>query len=150
MNVSVDRTSFRDAALLYALIDEDREHLANLVWAKDATLESTTQYLAMAAFDPNQTLCTIFADGQPAGLIVGRRAADGASAELGYWVGKRYSNQGVATAAVERATFAPMIPLTARVRVGNTRSISVLTKNGFVETSNDGEWKTFRKSSRGD
>ena len=150
MKVDIVLTAVHHVDALYALIDEDRAHLANLIWAKGATRESTHHYLAMTAFDPNQSLHTIYADGNIAGVIVQRRNVNHSQAELGYWVGKRYSNKGVATAAVGLATMMPIVPLTARVRVGNTHSISVLTKNFFREVSDDGEWKTFRKSRRGD
>jgi RimJ/RimL family protein N-acetyltransferase len=86
--------------------------------------------------DPSVMIKTILFDGQVAGNIVcfeqlGER-------EVGYWLGKEYWGQGVATKALEE--FLKQIetrPLLAHVAKHNIASRRVLEKCGFVVASED-------------
>lgn len=74
---------------------------------------------------------TIEADGQVAGNIVGF-VADG-ERHVGYWLGREYWGQGIATAALAQfVQWTPERPLMARVARHNVGSRRVLEKCGFV------------------
>jgi RimJ/RimL family protein N-acetyltransferase len=94
----------------------DKEHFA-AHWAKIRVDETTV-------------LRTIVADGVVAGNIVSWEQ-DGQRL-LGYWVGREYWGQGVATKALVRfLAEVPARPLHAHVATHNVGSVRVLEKAGF-------------------
>ncbi len=58
--------------------------------------------------------------------------------EVGYWIGKEFWGQGVATSALRRfLEIVTVRPLFARAAVDNIASIRVLEKNGFRQTGKE-------------
>ena len=83
-------------------------------------------------------LKTILFRGQVAGNIVSWEQGD--DQEIGYWLGKEYWGQGIATAALtEFLILIKIRPLYAHVVKHNTASKRVLEKGGFVVCREDGE-----------
>lgn len=81
--------------------------------------------------DPTGTKRAILVDGRVAGYIVAF-AADSETL-VGYWLGKEFWGQGIATRAL--AAFLPLVParpLLAHVAKHNVGSIRVLEKCGFT------------------
>lgn len=81
--------------------------------------------------DPTLLKRTILADGKVAGHV-GAFAAGGEML-VGYWLGKEFWGQGIATRAL--AAFLPLVParpLLAHVAKHNVGSIRVLEKCGFT------------------
>ena len=91
--------------------------------------------------DPQMTLqYAILVDGKFAGTIGVEKESDvyRLNGELGYWLGRSYWGQGIATKAVELMldeAFAKLdiIRIHAEVFEPNKASIQVLEKNGFVK-----------------
>jgi RimJ/RimL family protein N-acetyltransferase len=99
-----------------------------------------------AAFDAHWTeilhnetglVRTILADGQVAGSVVAYEDSDG-QVEVGYWLGKSFWGQGIATAALRALLFEVRNrPLYARVAKDNLASLTVLRKCGFTVVGED-------------
>ncbi|HBX82463.1 MAG: GNAT family protein [Propionibacteriaceae bacterium] len=151
-----------DAEELHALILASREHLAPY------EPERTTEFFTVAGqrriieghlamFDAGRMVPLVITD--DAGRLAGRINLDnivrGAfqSVYLGYWVGAGFLRQGLASAAVGDALHWAFVSLglhrvQADVRVGNTASLAVLAKHGFIEYGRperylflDGDWR---------
>ena len=81
-------------------------------------------------------LRTIVSREEVAGSIVGWEQAG--RRNVGYWLGRDYWGQGIATAALRQFLVSvPSRPLYAHVAKGNAASIRVLQKCGFVVLSED-------------
>lgn len=88
--------------------------------------------------DQENILKTILCNGQAAGNIVSWEQ-EGES-EVGYWLGREYWGQGIATAALtEFLVFVKTRPLYGHVAKQNATSRRVLEKCGFVVCREDGE-----------
>ena len=86
--------------------------------------------------DDSTTLRTVLCDGEVAGSIVSW-GGDGGP-EVGYWIGKSFWNNGIATIALDE--FLRLLiarPLFAHVTTHNVASIRVLEKCGFTGQSKD-------------
>ncbi len=101
---------------------------------RDAFMAHWAKILA----DPACVTRTIVNNGCVAGNIGAWTDADSRERLVGYWIGREYWGQGIATAALslfcdyERAR-----PLTARVVRHNAASFRVLQKCGFVLSGED-------------
>jgi RimJ/RimL family protein N-acetyltransferase len=105
-----------DALRMAAFVPRDRE----------AFMAHWTKLLA----DQNAPVRTVLFDGQVAGNIMSWER-DGKH-HVGYWIGKRFWGQGVATRALrEFLGVVPARPLYAHVAKHNVGSIRVLEKCGF-------------------
>ncbi len=105
---------------------------------RDAFVERQTKF----ASDPTIIRRTILCDGNVAGNIVSYLLSD--EREIGYWLGRGYWGQGIATQAL--ALFLqvlPQRPLYARAAKDNAASLRVLEKCGFTLS---GEGKGFSNS----
>lgn len=81
---------------------------------------------------------TIVFDGQVVGNIGAWTDADSRERRLGYWIGREFWGQGIASAAVAQfLAFESFRPLTAHVARHNLASIRVLEKSGFVRAGDD-------------
>jgi ribosomal-protein-serine acetyltransferase len=74
-------------------------------------------------------------------------------ADIGYWVGKQYQGQGIATESIELVvnyTFniLKLEEISAYVFPENKSSIRVLEKNGFTKTKEVNEYLSISKSYR--
>lgn len=98
-----------------------------------------------AAFDAHWTkimhdvsviIRTIITEGQVAGFIL--KYEINGNAEIGYWIGKQFWSQGIATTALTNfLEELPIRPLHARAAKDNVASIRVLEKCGFTITSTE-------------
>ena len=95
----------------------------------DAFLTHWTNILA----DCNVTKRTILSNGQVAGYILGFEQ-DGKT-HVGYWLGKKYWGQGIATRALKQfLDHVKVRPLYANVTENHIASIKVLKNCGFTIT----------------
>ena len=93
--------------------------------------EAFMAHWAKILSNPTGTNRAILADGRVAGYVAAW-AADGETL-VGYWLGKEFWGQGIATRAL--AAFLPLVParpLLAHVAKHNVGSIRVLEKCGFT------------------
>ena len=89
------------------------------------------------------TARTITVDGVAAGHCVSW--LEEGHREIGYWVGREFWGQGVATAALaEMLEIVRDRPLEAWVAPTNLGSIRVLEKNGFTFNREQDEYRVFR------
>jgi RimJ/RimL family protein N-acetyltransferase len=155
MNVTLRTAAVSDRDELYAVIDANREHLTNLVWAKSATRLSTEKFLA--SVPSTETLKVIMLDGRIIGMITLRNEPHPFQS-IGYWLAHDVRRQGIMTATVKEIL--KSVPknhfVEARVHKNNVASQKVLAANGFVkefvDISHDGkEWLDLwvYKSKRG-
>lgn len=144
MNVTLRTAAVSDRDELYAVIDANREHLTNLVWAKSATRVSTEKFLA--SVPSTETLKVILLDGRIVGMITLRKEQHRFQS-IGYWLAHDVRRQGIMTQAVKQILLT--VPknhfVEAHVRKNNIASQKVLAANGFVnefvDISYDGkEW----------
>lgn len=103
------------------------------------TTEDAHAFLASALHDAHGMAWAIEINGQACGGIGVRpgEGVEGHSADLGYWLGRAYWGEGIATAAV--SALVPhalrelsLYRLQARVLDGNEASMKVLERCGFV------------------
>jgi ribosomal-protein-serine acetyltransferase len=131
-----------DAEELYALIDGDRERLAQwLPWAHTQTLEATRAFIRatrrqVAEDDGMQTALQV--GGRIAGVVgVHGVSWQHRSTSIGYWLAEAYTGRGLMTAAVRaytRHAFGAwrLHRVELRAAVGNVRSQAVAERAGFV------------------
>ena len=112
---------------LYELIDSDRDHLSNLVWASTITFGGVLKHL-------NKPLIRVIRVNRKhvAGCLEFREQPDGWY-QIGYWVGKPYAGMGVAKAALSLAMTMGFLDqhFFACVRQTNLKSRAVLESAGF-------------------
>jgi RimJ/RimL family protein N-acetyltransferase len=89
--------------------------------------------------DPTVRIRTVLADGQVAGNVL-TFERDG-HREVGYWIGRPFWGQGIATRALEAfLTEIPSRPLYGHAAKVNQGSIRVLEKCGFTRVGEDPEF----------
>ncbi len=144
MNITLRTPKVTDADELYAVVDANREHLTNLVWAASATRLSTEKFLATVP--STEKLKLILLDGRIVGMITLRKEQYRFQS-IGYWLAHDVRRQGIMTAAVKEIL--KSVPknhfVEAHIRPTNIASQKVLAANGFVnefvDISYDGkEW----------
>lgn len=137
MNVILHAPILSDAEELYAVVAANREHLTNLVWAAEATYETTAAHLYLA-LGSGEHFNLIKLDGKTVGVVTIRNQPDG-SHLLGYWLAYDARGKGVMTLAVKQALreFGVLKPVFARVRATNKASLRVLQHCGFRVGWND-------------
>lgn len=144
MNIRLAFPFSDDIQELYELIDANREHLSNLVWAETATFESTRDYVTKTV--GTEFFRLIMVDDKIAGVITLRPL--NTCYLIGYWVGKEFCGKGVATKAVSimmKSSIAQQHHVYAHIRQTNRGSKAILTRNGFKEfdfivTNGDEVW----------
>lgn len=104
------------------------------------TAEDARDFIAMCREEQPPVSFGIFYDGRLAGMVglIPGRDVNRITGELGYWVGKPFRRQGIATAALtEMMRYAldefGFFKLTACVFEGNAASVRVLQKCGFEQ-----------------
>ncbi len=114
-------------------LDPDATHMAAFpARDRDAFMAHWTKILG----DETITKKTILFDGQVAGNIVSFEQAG--EPLVGYWIGKEYWGQGVATKALSQFLgHVKTRPLYARAAKHNIASIRVLEKCGFTISGHD-------------
>jgi RimJ/RimL family protein N-acetyltransferase len=126
LNVSLVRAA-PHALELYALIASDRAHLSNLTWAATIDLKGVQAHCEK----PSVYVARVNRE-KVAGCLEFRKQPDGWY-QIGYWVGKEFSGQGVAKAMLSNAVAGGYIDqhLFACVRQTNLKSRAVLESAGF-------------------
>lgn len=133
----------RDADELYALIEDNREYLAEwMPWPAAQTLEGTQQFIRLTRrqrADDNGFQASIVIDGTIVG-VAGFHAVDWANrtTSIGYWLGEAYQGRGTMTdavrALVDHAFNAWKLErVEIRAAPGNTRSRAIPERLGFTE-----------------
>ncbi|MBI5638695.1 MAG: GNAT family N-acetyltransferase [Nitrospinae bacterium] len=113
------------------------------------TEEQAANWIASAMNASPRTHFAIEVKGEAAGAIGYRVMPGGFNAEIGYWLGEDFWEQGIATAAVDLMLdhiFArhPVPSVTANVFEFNNASIRVLQKTGFRLIG----WQTATKAGK--
>lgn len=106
--------------------------------------ELAAEWIAAAAAEreaakAQQFAIVLLSNGKMIGCGGLRLARDGKSADLGYWIGRKYWRQGFGLEAAGRLAAwglaeMPIAKVTATVAEDNEASISVLRRAGFVQT----------------
>lgn len=149
--ISPDTIRLREviAADLPIFFEHQRDAEANVMAA--FTARDPNDWAAFMAHwakilaEPTVINRTILVAGNVAGNVA--KFEDFGAPEIGYWIGRRYWGQGVATSAL--AAFLPQIPVRpvyAHVAQDNRGSIRVLEKCGFVICGHDKEFSNARGS----
>lgn len=119
-----------DGDILYRLIESSRHQLKNLVWSKDATLESTIQFLKqkLSSLD---LVHGVFLNNNLVGVLELRNKFD--KLELGYWVGAAYRGQGLMKIAVKQLVDKEVQynTIIAHIREANQASLHILQYAGL-------------------
>jgi ribosomal-protein-serine acetyltransferase len=132
-----------DAEAIYALVDADRERLAEwLPWAPEQTLAATREFIAESGAQEARDdgfQGALVRDGEVAG-IAGYHGVDrlNRSTSIGYWLAAPHQGEGVMTAAVralvDHAFGAWEINrITIEAAVENRRSRAIPERLGFAE-----------------
>jgi RimJ/RimL family protein N-acetyltransferase len=97
-----------------------------------------TAHWARILADETITKKTVLFDGRVAGNVVSY-VNEAGETQVGYWIGRDFWGQGVATRALSLfLDHVPTRPLYARVATHNVASIRVLEKCGFTISGRDG------------
>jgi RimJ/RimL family protein N-acetyltransferase len=118
-------------------LDPDANHMAAFAAADPTDRRAFDAHWVMILGNKTGIVRTIVAGGQVAGSMLTYEDSDG-HVEVGYWLGKPFWGQGIATAAL-RALLLEVRnrPLYARVAKDNLASLAVLTKGGFTVIGED-------------
>ncbi len=95
--------------------------------------EAFAAHWAKVLANPSNLARTIVRDGEVVGNIGAWTDAGTGERLVGYWIGREYWGQGIASAAVGSFLGVEVTrPLNARVAKHNPASVRVLEKNGFI------------------
>lgn len=136
-----------DPACLYCVIEAHRDALSNMVWAANATLDSTKEYFN--TLEPGVKVFVVTYYGSQQGVITFWPSVTSNHYTVGYWLGPTYRGRGVMRTALSMAlyTLGRRVRVTATIRKKNLASRHVLRCNQFIlwtEESRDGEdWETL-------
>lgn len=124
---------------LYKLVDESRDSLSNLAWAKTATLESTRKYIESKTYSYSRdTVLGIYVEQELVGVIEYRdKDVNGIPVwELGYWLGSKHRGKGIMKAAAKRVVkeISKSRTVVAHIRFRNTASFKTLQYAGLHYT----------------
>lgn len=141
MDIRLRNAKLTDAWALCQVIIENRPYLTNMVWAANAELESTKEFLRDLE-KKNEFFQLILLDDMIVGTITLRLHKSGQYEEIGYWLCNSARGKGVMKEAVRRMLYFAAPVVRAVVRTENDASIAVLRANGFVAKSIDesGQW----------
>lgn len=122
------------AADLPTLFEHQRDPVATRLAAfPGRDCEAFMAHWAKIMADPACASRAIIYDGHLAGYLGAWTDAETGERLVGYWIGREYWGQGVASAALSQFLgYERTRPLTARVAKHNGASIRVLQKSGFV------------------
>ncbi len=126
-----------DLAIFFAnQQDAEASHMVAFTKRDPNDRDAFMAHLAKIRSDDTVTIRTIVVDGQVAGNIA--QFENEGKFEVGYWIGKKYWGQGIATAALSQfLTEVKVRPLHANVAKDNIGSMRVLEKCGFVIVGHD-------------
>lgn len=120
----------------------DRE-AAEIAGVPSRDWEAFTAHWTKILADPQSIIRTIVYDGQVAGSVLSFDRAG--VREVGYWIGRAFWGQGVATRALaEFLPLEPIRPLFAGISRANPASVRVVQKCGFVPAGDDGPYLLFK------
>ena len=143
--ISLRPLLLEDAPKIYYLVDKNRTHLDHLLFAKDATLKSTFEYVTRVINkDLPDDVWVIFVDHHMAGLFTLRNF--GKHFGVGYWLSEEFCDRGVMSQVLKEKLKDVCVPVKACTRTKNIPSQRVLQKAGFVlesvlpQKNDTGEW----------
>jgi RimJ/RimL family protein N-acetyltransferase len=136
----------RHVHALYALVDENRDHLPNLKWAATVDFAGMVQFIKNAAL-LREDLRGIYLDRELIGIITLRSTPDAlvpaSNKSIGYWLDHRHRGKGIMTRAVQLMLAECTVPVAAQVKVGNVISKRVIQKNGFRCIDRYNGWEAY-------
>lgn len=143
--ISLRPLLLEDAPKIYWLVEKNRAHLDPLLFAKNATLQSTFEYVndVLSGEIPDQ-VWVIFVDHHLAGLFTLRRFEHHLG--VGYWLAEEFCGRGVMSQVLQEKLKDVSVPVKACTRTQNLASQRVLQKAGFVlesvlpEATATGDW----------
>lgn len=127
---------------LYELIDNNREHLSNLKWAKNATASKTMDFVVDMALTKHEDCRLILFRAKVAGVITVRTKPH-QYAQLGFWLGHEFRRRGVMSTALKEMLVIHNRNMTAIVRDGNTACRELLLKHKFKTIRSENGWGHF-------
>jgi ribosomal-protein-serine acetyltransferase len=140
--VELRRLRVDDAAVLYAVVDDAREHLAPwMPWASGQDLAGTAAFLAASEESWRSGEAyeyAILRDGELAGSCGLMRRIGPGGLDIGYWLHPAWTGRGLATtSAAALVRWAFELPGIDRVEIhhdaANTASAAVPRRLGFTE-----------------
>ncbi len=112
-------------------LDPEANHMAAFTHTDPSDRAAFDAHWAKIRADPSNTLQTIVADGQVAGMVGSYGPPD--EREVTYWLGREFWGRGLATQALQQLLAAePQRPIYGRAARDNLASIRVLEKCGFT------------------
>ena len=128
--VRIQLLNEEDSSKVYSLIEESRSELRNLIWSKEATLESTLKFIK-DKIEIEDKIFGIFHYGNLAGVLELRKKET--FLELGYWLGTKYRGKGLLKEAVKKLVDDNIQSnaIIAHIRVKNKASFKVLEYAGL-------------------
>ncbi|MFU0835907.1 MAG: Protein N-acetyltransferase, RimJ/RimL family [Lactiplantibacillus plantarum] len=107
-HISLKPTEVADAEPLFDLVDHNRDHLKSWMPWVDATATVQDERHFIESMLTKQAhgqvfITTIIVDGEVAGMLdLHNISVINHNAEIGYWLGQKYTGRGVMTKALER------------------------------------------------
>ncbi len=145
-----------DGGVCVDLLQEQEVHLGLLQMPNPYHLEDFERWCGIVQEDAQRFGQPIqFAIRNSSGQLMGgcgaKEMMPGHKCEIGYWLGKPYWGRGIMTAVVEKLCLHlhrdfQLVRITASVFDGNTPSMRVLEKNGFVHEGRMAKY--YRKQGR--
>jgi ribosomal-protein-serine acetyltransferase len=131
-----------DGEELYALVEENRPHLARwMPWAAGQTREGATAFIRKAIKqeqDEDAVQVAMLVDGAIVGVLGHEIDRQNSSTTIGYWLAAQHQGKGLMTAAVERLVSHAFDELNLNrveleVAPDNSRSRALAERLGFRE-----------------
>lgn len=147
--VRIQLLNEEDSSKVYSLIEESRSELRNLIWSKEATLESTLKFIK-DKIEIDDKIFGIFHYGNLAGVLELRKKET--FSELGYWLGTKYRGKGLMKEAVKMLVDKEIkkTDIIAHIREINNSSHKVLKYAGLeydhTEVWNNENWIHLKRS----
>lgn len=147
--ITVQLLTVEDSEKVYQLIAESRSELKNLIWSQNATLESTIVFIKNKKQSQDQ-IFGVFNNDTLIGVLELRKKEE--FTELGYWLGTKYSGQGLMKLAVKNLVDKQfnLNTVIAHIRANNKASYQILKYAGLAydhsELWQGEEWLHFKKN----
>ena len=147
--ITIQLLTVEYAKAVYKLIDESRPQLKNLIWSQNATLESTIVFIQNKQ-QSQDNIFGVFNNDNLIGVLELRKKEN--FTELGYWLGTKYSGQGLMKFAVKNLVDkqCKLNTIIAHIRANNKASYQILKYAGLTyehsELWQGEEWLHFKKN----
>jgi RimJ/RimL family protein N-acetyltransferase len=137
-NVVLREVQAEDLPRFFAYpVDPEATHMAAFTAQDPTDQQAFMTHWNRSLDDKTITIRTILSEGQVVGSVLSYEESAG-HPEVGYWLGRPYWGQGIATAALQAFLLQiPARPIYARVAKDNRGSLRVLEKCGFTIVGED-------------